>query len=93
MHSNLHLQEKYLVDKTGSPMAVVLGIKEFRHLLSLVNATSAENRLLGKIVPSSDPFTDEEWRKIKQLAAKPPVASFKTSKESIEHLRKLLGLA
>ena len=41
-------------------------------------------------VPSSDPFTPEEWTKIKALAKKKPKEIFRTSKESLAHLRKML---
>lgn len=41
-------------------------------------------------LPSSDPFTDEEWVKIRRLAAKPPAAKFSSSEDSIKHLKTIL---
>lgn len=41
-------------------------------------------------VPSSDPFTDEEWRKIDRLAAEPPVATLEHATQSLRHLQRHL---
>lgn len=38
-------------------------------------------------VPSSDPFTEEEWARLRKLAAKPPAAVFDDSKSSLRYLR------
>ena len=41
-------------------------------------------------VPSTDPFTPEEWAKIRALAKKNPKEIHKSSRESIAHLHKML---
>ena len=41
-------------------------------------------------VPSSDPFTEAEWRAIDKLAAEPPAATFPDVKRSLEYLRRHL---
>ena len=41
-------------------------------------------------VPSSDPFTDEEWRKIDRLAAGPPASTLQDAASSLRHLRRHL---
>ncbi|MBI5245182.1 MAG: AbrB/MazE/SpoVT family DNA-binding domain-containing protein [Elusimicrobia bacterium] len=43
-------------------------------------------------LPSSDPFTDEEWKKIRKLAARGPVSGFSGSKESLKELKAWLRL-
>ena len=44
-------------------------------------------------VPSGDPFTAEEWKKIKALAKKQPNEIHQNSKESIARLRRMLHRA
>ena len=39
-------------------------------------------------VPSSDPFTEAEWAKIKQLAAQPPTATFESTAASLRFLKR-----
>jgi len=46
----------------------------------------------AEIVPSRDPFSEEEWRKIRALAAATPVMEADSSKESLRHLKSRLGL-
>ncbi|MBI4676880.1 MAG: AbrB/MazE/SpoVT family DNA-binding domain-containing protein [Elusimicrobia bacterium] len=41
-------------------------------------------------VPSSDPFSEEEWRKIERLAGEAPAAAFPDSKASLRYLKGLL---
>ncbi len=41
-------------------------------------------------VPSSDPFTEEEWRKIDRVAAKPPAAVLESAAHSLRHLHRHL---
>ena len=41
-------------------------------------------------VPSSDPFTEEEWRAIDRMAAKPPAATLEGAANSLRHLHRHL---
>jgi len=41
-------------------------------------------------VPSSDPFTEEEWRAIDRLAAQSPAATFEGAAGSLRHLQRHL---
>lgn len=41
-------------------------------------------------VPSSDPFTEAEWRAIERLAAQPPSATLSDSEQSLHYLRRHL---
>ncbi len=41
-------------------------------------------------VPSSDPFTEEEWRQIDRLAAEPPAATLENAAQSLRHLQRHL---
>ena len=41
-------------------------------------------------VPSSDPFTEEEWRAIDRLAAQPPAATLEGAASSLRHLQRHL---
>ena len=43
-------------------------------------------------LPSSDPFTDEEWGKIRKLATRGPVGGFSGSKQSLKELKAWLRL-
>ena len=38
-------------------------------------------------VPSSDPFTDQEWTKIERLTSQVPVATFENAGESLRYLK------
>ena len=42
-------------------------------------------------VPSSDPFTDEEWKKIERLAAQAPAATRENAADSLRYLKRHLG--
>ena len=42
-------------------------------------------------VPSSDPFTDEAWRKIERLAAQAPAATCENAADSLRYLKRHLG--
>ena len=41
-------------------------------------------------VPSSDPFSEEEWRAIDRMAAKPPAATLEGAANSLRHLHRHL---
>ena len=70
----------------------LLGIKEKNDMVGFI--VEDDKIVLTRIEPvvSSSPFGQEEWKKIKSLASKKPEASFNSSKESIEHLRKKLKI-
>lgn len=74
------------------PKAVreALGVKEKRDLVGFV--VDGHRVAVTRIepVPSSDPFTEEEWKKIRRLAAKPPVAAFSDTEKSQKYLKTLL---
>ncbi len=42
-------------------------------------------------VPSSDPFTEAEWKRIDRLAAQPPAATHDTAADSLRYLKRHLG--
>ena len=42
-------------------------------------------------VPSADPFTDEEWKKIERLASQTPAATCENAVESLRYLKRHLG--
>ena len=42
-------------------------------------------------VPSTDPFTDGEWKKIEQLAAQTPAATCENAADSLSYLKRHLG--
>jgi bifunctional DNA-binding transcriptional regulator/antitoxin component of YhaV-PrlF toxin-antitoxin module len=42
-------------------------------------------------VPSSDPFTDEEWKQIERLASQAPAATFEHAVDSLRYLKRHLG--
>ena len=42
-------------------------------------------------VPSSDPFSDEEWKKIERLAAQTPAATCENAADSLRYLKRHLG--
>ena len=42
-------------------------------------------------VPSTDPFTDEEWKKIERLASHAPAATFENAAASLRYLKQHLG--
>ena len=39
-------------------------------------------------VPSSDPFTDQEWTEIERLTSQAPVATFENAGESLRYLKR-----
>lgn len=41
-------------------------------------------------VPSSDPFTDEEWKKIERLTSQTPTATFENGADSLRYLKRRL---
>ena len=41
-------------------------------------------------VPSSDPFSDKEWKQIERLAAQPPVAVCENAEDSLRYLKRHL---
>ncbi len=41
-------------------------------------------------VPSTDPFTDEEWKKIERLAARTPAATCENATDSLRYLKRHL---
>ncbi len=60
----------------------------------LVGFVIAEGRVaLTRIepVPSSDPFTDEEWKKIKRLVLGAPTAPLENAANSLAFLKRHLG--
>ena len=77
------------------PKAVrlALGLKEKEDVLGFI--VDGKKVALTRIepIPSSNPFTEEEWEKIERLASAPPAAVFTSSKESLKHLRKMLKKA
>lgn len=42
-------------------------------------------------VPSSDPFTDEEWKQIHKLASQAPAATAENAADSLRYLKRHLG--
>ena len=42
-------------------------------------------------VPSSDPFSDQEWKKIEQLASQLPAAICENAADSLRYLKRRLG--
>ena len=42
-------------------------------------------------VPSSDPFTDEEWKQIERLASQSPAATCENAADSLRYLKRRLG--
>jgi len=42
-------------------------------------------------VPSTDPFTDREWKKIERLAAQTPAAICENAADSLNYLKRHLG--
>lgn len=76
------------------PKAVrqALGVKEKTGLVGFI--VRGKRVALTRIepVPASDPFTEEEWRKIRTLANKAPAAVFAGSKDSVRHLKRRLKL-
>lgn len=72
------------------PVREALGVKEKEDMVGFV--VEGRRVALTRVEPviSSDPFTEDEWRKIEKLAAKKPVAAFHTSGESLAYLRKKL---
>ena len=42
-------------------------------------------------VPSSDPFTDEEWKKIERLASQAPAAICENAADSLRYLKRHLS--
>lgn len=42
-------------------------------------------------VPSTDPFTDEEWKQIERLATQTPAASCENAADSMRYLKRHLG--
>ncbi len=75
------------------PKAVrrALGVKEKEDMIGFI--VEGTRVALTRIEPvaSSDPFTDEEWKKIEHLAGKKPSAVFNASADSIQYLRKKLS--
>ncbi|MBI5209834.1 MAG: AbrB/MazE/SpoVT family DNA-binding domain-containing protein [Elusimicrobia bacterium] len=74
------------------PKAVrkALSLREARDLVGFI--VDGRRVALTRIepVPTSDPFTDEEWEKIRGLAAKPPAAAGLDSQASLRHLKSRL---
>ncbi len=70
-----------------------LGLKEKKDFVGFV--VEGHRVALTRIepVPSTNPFTEEEWVKIERLAAKPPLVVFTSSKASLKHLRNKLKKA
>lgn len=73
------------------PKAVrkALGLRE----KDLVGFFVERNRVaVSRIEPlsSSDPFTKEEWAKIRKLASRPPRAVFQRSEDSMDYLKRHL---
>jgi len=48
------------------------------------------NKREGWPVPSTDPFTDEEWKKIERLAARTPAATCENATDSLRYLKRHL---
>jgi len=69
-----------------------LGLKEKHDLVGFI--VEGRRVALTRIEPvtSSDPFTEEEWKKIARLVARPSTAIFESSKDSIRYLKKRLHL-
>ena len=42
-------------------------------------------------VPSADPFTDEEWKRIARLAAQTPAATCENAADSLRYLKRHLS--
>lgn len=74
------------------PKAVrkALGIREKEDMVGFL--VDGKRIALTRIepVPSSNPFTEDEWKKIETLAARLPAAVFSDSKKSLRHLKKKL---
>ena len=74
------------------PKAVrkALKVKEKEDMVGFIVQGSTVIITRVEPVPSQDPFTPREWEKIKALSREKPKEIFKSSKESIAHLRKML---
>ncbi|MBI5883160.1 MAG: AbrB/MazE/SpoVT family DNA-binding domain-containing protein [Elusimicrobia bacterium] len=76
------------------PKAVrkALGFKEARDLVGFIVEGNRVALTRIEPVPTSDPFTEEEWAKIRILAAQPPAAAGLDSQASLRHLKSRLKL-
>ena len=90
---------KIIVSSVGAKAQVTLpkSVREALHLKAqhdLVGFVIHGGRVaLTRIepVPSSDPFTDEEWKKIERLASQAPAATCENAADSLRYLKRHLG--
>ena len=93
------MTHKIITSPVGAKAQVTLpkAVREALHLKAqhdLVGFVVQGNRVaLTRIepVPSSDPFTDEEWRKIERLAAQAPAATCENAADSLRYLKRHLS--
>jgi len=70
----------------------VLGLKQKQDLVGFIVEGNKVALTRVEPVPSTDPFTAQEWQKIKRFVAGPPSSVLCGSQESIRHLKKKLGV-
>ncbi len=69
----------------------VLRLKARHDLVGFVISGSRVALTRIEPVPSSDPFTDAEWKTIERLAAQAPAAASKSAVESLRYLTRHLA--
>ena len=90
---------KIITSPVGAKAQVTLpkSVREALHLKAqhdLVGFVIQGNRVaLTRIepVPSTDPFTNTEWKTIEQLAAQTPAATCENATESLHYLKRQLN--
>lgn len=90
---------KIITSPVGAKAQVTLpkAVREVLHLKAqhdLVGFVIQGDRVaLTRIepVPSSDPFTEAEWKQIERLASQAPAAVFESAADSLRYLKRHLG--
>lgn len=72
---------------------IALHLKEKRDIVGFIMEGNRVILTRVEPVPSSNPLTEEEWKKIERLASESPAVVFSSSKSSIKHLKKKLKKA
>ena len=77
--------------KLPKAVRAALHLKDQADLIGFVIQGSRVALTRIEPVPSSDPFTDAEWRAIERLASQAPVAVCENAAASLEYLRRHVG--
>jgi len=92
------MTDKIITSPVGAKAQVTLpkAVRETLHLKAQSDLVGfiihAGRVVLTRIepVPSSDPFTDKEWKQIERLAAQSPAAVCENAEESLRYLKRHL---